>query len=83
MMLGIIFLIIQIVVVVIAFYIGIRIFLWLFTFFDCSIHHYRFPDRQKLKRGILKSYLMINYGKAKGKDLFRQIRQELKKKGIK
>ena len=82
-MFGIIFLIIEIIIVLVGLYIGIKIFLWLFDNTNCFIHHLRFPDRQKLKRGALKGYLVVNYGKKHGKSIYNEIRQALKKKGIK
>jgi len=75
--------IIYIIIGIVACYVFYRIFRWLFTIISCRYHHFKYPDRPKLKRGHLKGYLESNYGKKKGKSIFKEIVKSLKEIGIK
>jgi hypothetical protein len=72
-----------IVIIIILIYILYRLGKWLFIHTDCFIHHRRFPNRPKLKRKHLEGYFISNYGKKKGKQLYHELKNELKKIGIK
>lgn len=68
---------------IIIIYFVLKLFLWLFEILDCKIHHIRFKDRPKLKRGLLKGYLREKYGKREGKRIYRSFKTFFKKEGIK